>query len=49
MARYGKPVMAIVVMGAIIAILLTLFTPRSASRSSALERGSPARPTAPRP
>jgi FlaG/FlaF family flagellin (archaellin) len=42
MTRYGKPVIAVVVMGAIIAILLTLFTPRSTSRSSALDRPSPA-------
>ena len=49
MARYSKPVMAVVVMGAIIAILLTLFTPRATSRSSALERASPAQSPAPRP
>ena len=49
MARYGKPVIAVVVMGAIIAILLTLFTPRATSRSSALERASPAQSPAPRP
>jgi FlaG/FlaF family flagellin (archaellin) len=49
MARYGKPVIAVVVMGAIIAILLMLFTPRSTSRSSALERASPAQLPAPKP
>jgi FlaG/FlaF family flagellin (archaellin) len=49
MARYSKPVIAVVVMGAIIAILLTLFTPRSTSRSSALERPSPAQLPTPRP
>jgi hypothetical protein len=49
MARYGKPVIAIVVMGAIIAILLMLFTPRSTSRSSALERASPAQSSTPKP
>jgi hypothetical protein len=49
MAKYGKPIVAIVVMGAILAILLTLFTPRATSRSSALERASPVQPAAPKP
>jgi hypothetical protein len=48
MTKFGKPVIAIIVMGAIIAILLTLFTPRSTSRSAALERASPAVPATPR-
>ena len=49
MARYTRPVAAIVVMGTIIAILLTLFTPRSTSRSSALDRASPAQLPASKP
>jgi hypothetical protein len=49
MAKYGKPIVAIVVMGAIIAILLTLFTPRATSRSSALDRAAPAQPAASKP
>ncbi len=36
MARLGKPAAAIVIMAAIIAVLLTLCTPRSTSRSSSL-------------
>jgi hypothetical protein len=44
MARLGKPAVAIVIMGAIIAVLLTLCTPRSTSKSSMLgaPRASPA-------
>ena len=49
MARYTRPVAAIVVMGAIIAVLMTLCTPRSTSRSSALDGSTPAPPTTPKP
>jgi len=38
MARLGKPVAAIIVMGAIIAVLMTLCTPKSTSKSSALDK-----------
>ena len=36
MAKLGKPAVAIVIMAAIIAVLLTLCTPRSTSKSSML-------------
>ena len=36
MARFGKPAAAVLVMGAIIATLITLCTPRTTSRSSAV-------------
>jgi hypothetical protein len=49
MAKLAKPAAAIVVMGAIIAVLLTLCTPRSTSRSSAIERAQPTPPPAPKP
>jgi len=49
MAKYGKHVIAIIVMGTIIAILLMLFTPRSTSRSSALEQALPPQSSAPKP
>jgi hypothetical protein len=43
MAKLGKPAVAIVIMAAIIAVLLTLCTPRSTSKSSMLgaEKASP--------
>jgi len=45
MAKLGKPAAAIVIMAAIIAVLLTLCTPRSTSRSSSLgSAGADARP-----
>ena len=37
MAKLGKPAAAVMVMGAIIAVLLMLCTPRSTSRSSAID------------
>jgi hypothetical protein len=50
MAKFGRPLAAIVIMGAIIAVLMTLCTPRSTSKSSTLDRaGSPAPPAAPKP
>ena len=36
MARFGKPAVAIVVMGVIIAVLITLCTPRTTSKSSTI-------------
>lgn len=42
MAKLGKPAAAIAIMAAIIAILLTLGTPRSTSKSSMLETATPA-------
>jgi hypothetical protein len=36
MAKFSKPAAAILIMAAIIAVLLTLCTPRSTSRSSSL-------------
>ena len=36
MARFGKPAIAIVVMGVIIAVLITLCTPRTTSKSSTI-------------
>jgi hypothetical protein len=39
MAKLGKPAAAIAIMAAIIAVLLTLCTPRSTSRSSSLSAG----------
>jgi hypothetical protein len=49
MAKLGKPAAAILVMAAIIAVLLTLCTPRSTSKSSSLGDAGPAvvRPGAP--
>jgi hypothetical protein len=45
MSKLGKPVAAILIMGAIIAVLMTLCTPRSTSTSSALDKpASQARP-----
>lgn len=50
MAKFGKPAIAIVVMGAIIAILLMLFTPRPTSRSSTIDGGTTsAQPASPKP
>jgi hypothetical protein len=49
MARYTRPVAAIVVMGAIIAVLMTLCTPRSTSRSSALDGNAQAPKPTPKP
>jgi len=49
MARFGKPAAAIVIMGAIIAVLLMLCTPRSTSRSSSLDATTSAQPNAPKP
>ena len=48
MAKLGKPAVAIAIMAAIIAVLLTLCTPRSTSKSSMLgvEAPSPAAPRA---
>jgi len=48
MARLGKPAVAIAIMAAIIAVLLTLCTPRSTSRSSMLGAEG-ATPASPRP
>ena len=48
MAKFGRPAAAILVMGAIIAVLLTLCTPRSTSRSSSPEPSAPSAP-APKP
>jgi hypothetical protein len=48
-AKLGKPAAAVTVMAGIIAILLTLCTPRSTSRSSAIDRSTPREPSAPRP
>ena len=42
MAKLGKPAAAVMIMGAIIAVLLMLCTPRSTSRSSALDGRRPA-------
>jgi hypothetical protein len=47
MAKLGKPVAAIAIMAAIIAVLLTLCTPRSTSRSSTLGAASEERPSGP--
>jgi hypothetical protein len=44
MAKLGKPAAAILVMGAIIAVLLMLCTPRSTSRSSSIDASAPASP-----
>ena len=50
MAKFGKPVAAILVMAAIIAVLLMLFTPRSTSRLSSLDvAGQDSQPAAPQP
>jgi hypothetical protein len=49
MAKYTRPVAAIVVMAAIIAVLMTLCTPRSTSRSSALDGRTPTPPAAAKP
>jgi hypothetical protein len=43
-AKLGKPAAAIAIMAAIIAVLLTLCTPRSTSRSSAIDRSGSATP-----
>src|SRR5688500_17948888 len=42
MRRIGKPAVAIAIMGVIIAVLITLCTPRSTSRSSGLSEATPA-------
>jgi hypothetical protein len=47
MAKFTKPATAIVVMGAIIAVLLMLCTPRSTSRSSALDGAKSSQPAPP--
>ena len=44
MARFPKPAVAIALMGVIIAVLMTLCTPRSTSRSSVLPDASTAGP-----
>jgi hypothetical protein len=40
MAKLGKPAVAILIMGAIIAVLMTLCTPRSTSTRSGITRGN---------
>lgn len=47
MARFGKPAIAIVVMGVIIAVLITLCTPRTTSKSSTISDAAASRARGP--
>jgi len=44
MRRIGKPAVAITIMGVIIAVLFTLCTPRSTSRSSGISAAAVVQP-----